>query len=215
MKKDKSTGMDDKYWKGISSLQEERALKGQVDKPYFKGLDQLSEEDMNWDFEVFMEAAKHVDNTSGKRIGKGIKLRFWLYGAAAAAILVGGFVFFKSDENRITTYENKRLSAVARSPDIVDSVDDKANGNQEEHVHRLVTPQKKVYNNVASTTRPETTKPEVVGSEEESYVIVNGKPVYDEAEAQEIVLASLKIMAIHFQEGKNALEKVKYINIEL
>ena len=54
-----------------------------------------------------------------------------------------------------------------------------------------------------------------VEPEQEAYVIVNGQPVYNEEEAEQIVLASLKIMTNNFQEGKHALEKVKYIHVAL
>lgn len=217
MKKDRSTGMDDKYWEGISSLREERTLKGRADKPYYKGLDQLSNEEMKWDFEDFMQAAQQVDATTGKRGGKRIKLRVWLYAAASIAVLACGFLFLKSDENRTGTVDDRQLSAVTTVlPNAVDSVDDTANGDGGERVHVAETPQEKAFRKVAAAQGAEnSTKPEVVVPNEESYVIVNGKPVYDEAEAQEIVLASLKIMVVNFQEGKNALEKVKYINVEL
>lgn len=212
--------MDDKYWEGMSSLEEERALKKRSEDPYFKSLNALSQDSMKWDFEEFMMKAAGDVKSMEPSVQKSKLRRVWLSVAAAVALLIVGFVFVQSLEREPTQLHQQptvalvepSASAIADGPKIMAQPDVK------EPLPRLnprKQPSKKGPIQEMAIDGKASEKQEPLHEEEEAYVIVNGKPVHDEAEAEEIVLASLKIMAANFQEGRNALEKVKYISVEL
>lgn len=206
--------MDKKYWEGISSLNEERSLKQKSDNPYFEELDELAKSEMDWEFDDFMameESEKeqaHNDDASKLR-----RRRIWIGVTAAASILAAGFLFLRTQDAKVDVFKRATFAKVTLSPE--DFTDRPAIGEQK--------PSYVVANRYSgSDKKQQATRPTEVKStaeleipEEEAYVIVNGKPIYDEKEAEEIVLASLKIMTTNLQEGKNALEKVRYIQVEL
>lgn len=206
--------MDKKYWEGISSLNEERSLKQESDNPYFEELDKLAKSEMDWEFDDFMAmegsevGQAHNDDASKLR-----RWRIWIGVTAAASILVAGFLFLRTQEAKVDVFERATFAKVTLSP--ADLTDRPAIEEQKPSyviANRYSRPGKK-----QQAKRPTEGKStgELEIPEEEAYVIVNGKPIYDEKEAEEIVLASLKIMTTNLQEGKNALDKVRYIQVEL
>ncbi|WP_133641113.1 hypothetical protein [Sphingobacterium paludis] len=213
MKKDRSTKMEDKYWEGISSLQEEKILKTNADEPYFNGLNELSEEKMDLEFDTFMEMAEGsdgiVDDTKKKS-----KLLYVTYAAAAIALFVAGLFFLRNMPHQEAKYQQPQFSDVSIVPKAVDVQESKV-GQEQPSYAEVSKKENKQNKHKNSGPRSETVSLLEQEPTEESYVILNGQPVYDQEEAEQIVLASLKIMASNFQEGKHALEKVKYINVEL
>lgn len=206
--------MDKKYWEGISSLNEERSLKSESDNPYFEELDKLAKSEMDWEFDDFiaMEASE-VEQARTDYSSRPRRLKIWIGVVAAASILVAGFLFLRTQDSNVDVFERATFAKVTLSP-----ADLKDTSAIEEKKPSYV-----VVNRYSPSSKKQQTKRSVEDEstsvlgipEEEAYVIVNGKPIYDEKEAEEIVLASLKIMTTNLQEGKNALDKVRYIQVEL
>ncbi|KGE13628.1 hypothetical protein [Sphingobacterium deserti] len=212
MKKDKSTKIEDRYWEGVSSLEEEKILKSQKDEPYFDGLNELSKEKMDLEFDSFMDMLEEPAKIVAKK-PKYRNLLFFAYGAAAIALFVTGFFFLHDKEEKGDSYQQPQFSSVKIAPKLVEPQEsEKREAPYYVAVDTKHTKEKKHTKHIAT---PETVTIQAEEPADDSFVIVNGKPVYDEEEAEQIVLASLKIMASNFQEGKHALEKVKYINVEL
>lgn len=212
MKKDKSTEMDDRYWEGISSLNEERKLKEQKNQSYFNGLDEIAKEEMKWDFEDFMETVNVSPTPKPSQRRSSMLIRLFAYGAAAVAILAVGFFFLRSKESTGEMFQSPAFSSVELVPQQIDT----ANRNVDTQRYAQLNTKKSWKNKgkLGLNKTEEITLP-TVDPEKGAYVIVNGQPIYNEEEAEQIVLASLKIMTANFQEGKHALEKVKYIQVEL
>lgn len=214
MKKDKSTEMDDKYWEGISSLQEEKDLKNGADKSYFRGLNELGKEEMKWDFDDFMAQADKTDKIIKPIRTNNNRRTMIAYAAAAVAILTVGLYLWKPMTATREVFQDPQVSTVKLAPRAIDvkEVDTVATSSL---AVIKTSKKKKVKKSIAPVSPPLMTTEASVPDEEEAYVVVNGQPIYNQDEAEQIALASLKIMASNFQEGKNALEKVKYIHVEL
>jgi len=212
MKKDKSIKIEDKYWEGISSLKEEKMLKSKGDEPYFDALNELSKEKMDLEFESFMGMVEGSQMVVEKKPNQ-IKLLFFTYGAAAIALFFTAFFFLQNNEQKEGDYQRPRFSSVKVVPQTVQLQE---SGKPDAPYYVAIdTKHAKEKKPTKHIVKPEIASISAEEPADDSFVIVNGKPVYDEEEAEQIVLASLKIMASNFQEGKHALEKVKYINVEL
>ncbi|GHE23036.1 hypothetical protein GCM10017764_00040 [Sphingobacterium griseoflavum] len=206
--------MDEKYWEGISSLREERSLKKKAEQPYYEQLDQLAKSEMKWDFDDFVQMTAE-STEKGYIVPSKSKSRWWVLasGMAASLALVLGFLFFKSnDSEEVVVSAAKHSSKIPSSatlPDAplvqVDVPSDVATKNTRKQ------PKKRI----AVQPQPQEMMDDLTQTGDDAYVFVNGKPVYDQEEAEEIVLASLQMMTANLQEGRNALEKVKYIQVEL
>ncbi|MBE8712866.1 hypothetical protein [Sphingobacterium hungaricum] len=206
MKKDKLTESEDKYLNGATSLEEERLLKSQNQEPMFKGLNEISKDKMDLDFDEFMGIAtteKEINTLPNKKIAKPI---FWKYGAVAMALLVGSLFLINSFQTENADYpeQEKLVAQILKAEPRAELVPDKVIATAEK---RQITKAKKQH--VAEK------EPEILETAQEAYVIVNGKPIYDEAEAERITLSSLKLLASNMSDGKSAMDKMKYISIEL
>ncbi len=203
-----------KYWEGVSSLNEERSLKRESDNPYFEELDKLAKSEMDWEFDDFMamtETNKEQEHNGDRRR----RLHWGIWGGtiAAASILVAGFLFLRTQDTQIHVFERATFAKVTLSPaDLKDTPAIEEKKPSYVLVKRDSRASNKQHNK--RSAEDESTAGLAI-PEEEAYVIVNGKPIYDEKEAEDIVLASLKIMRTNLQEGKNALDKVRYIQVEL
>lgn len=203
--------MDEKYWEGKSSLNEEKTLKNESEDSYFEGLAKLSTEKMKWEFADFMDAVEQEEAQTAKKTRRLGLVKLCACCAAAVAILVAGFFFLKQPQSGTANFQQPQFATVEITPrknQIYESKEEKPIRDA------LITPTKKQKEKV--TVTPKNRKIDLASeAADEAYVIVNGQPVYDQEEAEQVVLASLEIMTNNFQEGKYALEKVKYIHVEL
>jgi hypothetical protein len=223
MKRDRSTDLEDKYWNGTSSLEEERRLKRQKKLDYFGGLKEAKHERMDWAFADFVERTDASVIQSEKE--KGWAGRLWLYGAAATVVLsLGIWAMVGENSGPEEVAQMKHTALVEPLPiskgdpkDEEPALDRPAAGRHRGRsvAARVTNPPAQNRSVVSARSAQEETSEREAANEHEAFVIVNGKPVYNEEEAEEIALASLKLMVNNFQEGKEALEKVKYIKVTL
>jgi len=214
MKKDRLKDWEDKYWKGESSLEDEQNLKSMESQAYFNGLKDAKAEKMDWSFDEFVhevDNAERVDKPV-RKIGLSSLLKYT--GIAAALILVG-FIFLKKDNEPLEGAKKQQQLAT----EIIVPKTEESNAINE------VTPEiveQEIAQKTVMLERPVTTKVvknEAVQSQEilsdDNYIVVNGQPIYNEEEAEEIMVASLRLMTNNLQEGKMAIDKIKYMKVEL
>lgn len=214
MSKDRLEDLENKYWKGKSSLEDEQSLKAREDNVYFKKLKAAKEEQLEWGFDEFLFTAREGGNKK-ELVYKRITKPIWKYIGVAAALLVVGLFFLKnrSEEPKVTGDEKPyvRRDVEKKSP-INTSHDISDQENEEEKPAELtrIAKQKIEMKQVVPAEMGQ-----AVRETEEAYVMVNGEPVYDAQEAEQIILASLQLVVSNFQEGRQAVEKIKYIKVEL
>lgn len=199
--------MDDKYLNGTTSLEEERLLKAQSDEPMFRGLKEISKDKMDLDFDAFMgiaTAEKAINTLPNRKIGK---LIFWKYGAVAMTLLVGSLFLINTfqTENNNHPEDKKLVAQILKAEPRVEVVADKVIATAE--IKKVKAKNKHLIEPKSEQEDFETTQ--------EAYVIVNGKPIYDQAEAEKIALSSLRLLASNMNDGKSAVDKIKYITVEL
>ncbi|MFD1769164.1 hypothetical protein [Sphingobacterium suaedae] len=224
MRKDKSTELLDNYWNGISSVEEERQLKKQKNEAYFQALKDSRNERMEWSFDEFLRTAsqgdKHLQRTENRHI-----IRVWSCCAAAVVLVVIGAVYLYNYQTEMLGDDagKEKISlvqkATRRSPDRNIEQPSQITGewdNPDSGADRVLPINRSKKREVAATSdKNKALLPDALPDEKEVFVVVNGKPIYNQKEAEGITIASLKLMVNNIQEGKEALEKVKYIKVSL
>lgn len=214
MSKDRLEDLENKYWEGKSSLEDEKFLKATEDDSYFKGLKTIKDEQLMWNFDDFISQTEAEAKKEKEPAHRRVRKPIWKYIGVAAALLTVGFLFLKNPvtESELLEEENsdvlqERTKGPSTSlPTIPNILSDKGKEEKTSPAPlRLV--EKKSENREAIAAEQ--------ALAEEAYVMINGKPVYDEQKVEEIILASLQLMASNFQEGRQAIEKIKYIRVEL
>lgn len=218
MKKDKSTELEGNYWEGISSLEQERNLKEQGSDVYFNGLKEAKAHEMDWTFDDFIAQAQKQKMVKPV-LKKWSSLQLWACGAAAVVLLFTGIFYMRSDLGEAVDSRALAHVPMLDSPDHTEERNIKEQPVSDGHTVQENTFVRKSLIGTQAQVPRETEQAvlEVTESEsleEQAYVVVNGQPIYDGDEAEKIALASLQIMVDNFQEGKEALEKVKYIKVE-
>lgn len=215
MNKDRLQDLESKYWEGKSSLNDEQYLKAQKNDPYFKGLKAVKEEQLEWSFDDFLHQTEQAKKEK-KPVHRYISKLIWKYVGVAAALLVIGFLFWNNRdiEPKVTEDENLYVlqdvekDTSTRFPSTPYKISDQENEEGAPAELLRIAEQKMEEKEVAPVEQ-------VVVETGEAYVMVNGKPVHDEQEVEQIILASLQLMASNFQEGRQAVEKIRYIRVEL
>lgn len=217
MRKDKLKGLENKYWDGKSTLKDERTLKTDTNDAYFRKLKEAKAEQMDWSFDKFLHQASEKPETVIKLEHKRRIKSIWKYISIVAAFVLVGFIFFKNrglddipNEEIVytalddTEKKNKETTGGAEDTDINREAKEAISLIQEIHPQQL--PKRKTLSS-SKVVEPKE-------SLEKAYVVVNGQPVYDE-EAEELALASLNMVIANLKEGKQAIEKIKYLKVEL
>lgn len=214
MKKDRLKDLEDRYWEGKTSLADEQCLKEVRDNTYFKSLKAAKKEQMDWGFDDFIHQAEEVEERviqASEPIGRPI----WKYMAIVAALFLTGFLFLKdrrtSPDIKETNVHVVQEAGKEGSTNLLVEPDILAIIRDEKEVRTM--PQR--MEGMRQEARKEKPVQEYTAPNEEAYVLVNGMPIYDESEAEKIVLASLQLMADNLQEGREAVEKMKYIKVKL
>lgn len=209
MKKDNWKEVKDKYWQGESSLKEERQLKDKGS--YFESLQEAKAEKMDWSFDEFLAKAEdEPQQTPAKR--KTIPL--WKYAGTAAAMLLIGFALI----NDPLPQQNGNEETIALQKDTALGNSQQEGSELDVDIKEKAAPdvlkqaQETLVNSADQPAKEAAPKDET--PDERPMVLVNGKPVYDE-EATEIIKASLYVVASKLKEGKQAVEKIKHLNIKL
>jgi len=217
MKKGRLKDLEDRYWEGKTSLEEEKYLKSMAEDPFFQVLSEQQKNQLEWRFENFLEQAEDHRRGKSEQVKRKV-IPFWRYAGIAAALLILVFIFLKDREPKISEQKPERYTSQEQIPpdgdvtEVLPTHDNPFANKEREQTVAVALPEKKQPHLDNELSVPHQPRIEIA---REAYVLVNGKPVYDEEEAEKIVLASLQIMANNFQEGKEAIGKMKHIKIEL
>jgi len=215
MKKDRLKVLEDKYWKGKSSLEDDQELKDHGSDVYFQRLREAKKEQMEWDFDDFLAQTTENPIAEPSPMRRSFIKPLWKYMGMVAALILVGFIFFKTLQKNDTTGSESTYV----SHDVVQDVEEqKSNMTIKREIEPLLSVKKNVHKppRIAKRqTSPLGEAEKVTDPNTEAYVLVNGEPIYDEQKATEIALSSLRLMASNFKEGRQAVEKIKYIKVEL
>lgn len=222
MKNDKWNAIKAKYFQGLSSLAEEKDLKRQSEDPYFHTLKEEGQESMDWDFDQFLDAAARKALVV-PLVKKSFRNSILKYVSGIAALFIGGFLIYAflqqhkpevvhvvKNTDQVPSKSIDRSVAVPVLP--IQAIPTERVLPHTEPQATLVKAKRKKINKAAPIVNNEALEME---QPEETYVVVNGKAITNRDEAEAITRNSLILMASNIQEGRSALEKMKYIYVEL
>ena len=229
MKDKKLKELEDKYFNGQSSLEEEKELKNS-DSIFFQSLNQEKEVKMDWSFADF-ESQINEDQKYSVWWN-----RSWVkYAAAAVLLMTVGLALFLNQESAIqepviAKKEMKELKpADKKLPD--DQNIDTAVPNLNDGLSTRES--RKAMRTAETFKRPKVKRPakkewnvkkDVVAESLESttgeayqadYVVLNGKPVANEEEAVELTLKSLGLLANNLENGVDKAMNIKQMSITI
>ncbi|MFA4980532.1 MAG: hypothetical protein WC589_23695 [Sphingobacterium sp.] len=228
MKDKKLKELEEKYFNGQSSLEEERVLKNS-DNAFFQSLNQEKNETMDWSFEDF----KSEINDDKKRIvwwnNSWIK-----YAAAAMLVMAIGIALFLNQERTtrvpvLAEKEMKELKSADKKlvedqnketvvPNSNDSFRSVKSGKTLQIAETVKHPK------VKKEAKEWTEKKEIVAESLQSvesepyqadYVVLNGKPVANKQEAVELTLKSLGLLANNLENGVDKAMNIKQMSITI
>ncbi|AQW90378.1 hypothetical protein [Elizabethkingia anophelis] len=232
MKTDRSKQYKDQYFAGNSSEAEEKWLKDFSDDVFFKTLREEKEVTMDWSFEDFMEKVE-AQSVPAKKIQLTTKpgLSKWYWMAAGFIILLsfGGYLFFnqkpiadvtttsvaKTEPVKNNSLVNQEQQTTAPEVNIQPSVvipktEKKENIKVLAQKKPLVKKEKEIIETTSVKSVPET------GTEagyNPNYVLINGKPVYDEEEAADLTKKSLNLLASNLDKGIEKVGLIKHLSV--
>jgi hypothetical protein len=228
MKDKKLKELEEKYFNGQSSLEEERALKNS-DNAFFQSLNQEKNETMDWSFEDFQSEI----NDDKKRIvwwnNSWIK-----YAAAAMLLMAIGIALFLNQEptTRVPVLAEKKMKELKSAekkliedqnketvvPNSNDSFRSTKSGKTLQIAETVKHP--KVKKQAKEWTEKKKIVAESLQSVESEpyqadYVVLNGKPVANEQEAVELTLKSLGLLANNLENGVDKAMNIKQMSITI
>lgn len=225
MNNDRQDASEKRFWEGKSSLDEERLLKSNSDDAYFNAMKDAAEEKMDWSFEDFMQQTETA--TEESKVVKGyfpFQKMLWIAAIFATAILiVWKWAPTPKDNSGIT----KTANSIGTPTNIQDSSLPKANTplvstNKTTHPKSKPAIEKIASNTLGirhrkavDPTSIATAVPEAdtLGAYEPQFVLVNGKPVYSEAEAVTLTKQSLALLTDNVSKSASHLSVVKDLSI--
>ncbi|WP_286754831.1 MULTISPECIES: hypothetical protein [Sphingobacterium] len=226
MKDKKLKELEEKYFNGQSSLEEERALKSS-DDAFFQSLNQEKNRTMDWSFEDFQSEI----NDDKKRIiwwnNSWIK-----YAAAAMLLMAIGIALFLNQESTMQVpvlAEKETLKPVDKKPIEHQNADagvSNANDGTPSLESGRALPLAKTFKRpkVKKQAKEWTEKTQIVAeglqsvesaSYQADYVVLNGKPVANEQEAVELTLKSLGLLANNLENGVDKAMNIKQMSITI
>lgn len=229
MKDKKLKELEDKYFNGQSSLEEEKELKNS-DSIFFQSLNQEKEVKMDWSFADF-ESQINEDQKYSVWWN-----RSWVkYAAAAVLLMTIGLSLFLNQESIIQgpvlakkeTKEPKPANkkplgdqnieiAVPNNNDGVSMEDSRKAMRTAETFKRpkVKRPAKKEWN-VKKDVVAESLESTTGEAYQADYVVLNGKPVANEEEAVELTLKSLGLLANNLENGVDKAMNIKQMSITI
>lgn len=228
MKDKKLKELEEKYFNGQSSLEEERALKNS-DHAFFQSLNREKNETMDWSFEDFQSEI----NEDKKRIvwwnNSWIK-----YAAAAMLVMTIGIALFLNQEptTRVQVLAEKKMKEL-KSADkkLIEDQNKETVGPNSNDSFRSAKSGKTLqiaetvkHPKVKKRAKEWTEKKKIVAESLQSvesepyqadYVVLNGKPVANEQEAVELTLKSLGLLANNLENGVDKAMNIKQMSITI
>jgi hypothetical protein len=226
MKDKKLKELEEKYFNGQSSLEEERVLKSS-DDAFFQSLNQEKNRTMDWSFEDFQSEI----NDDKKRIiwwnNSWIK-----YAAAAMLLMAIGIALFLNRESTMQVpvlAEKETLKPVDKKPIEHQNADagvSNANDGTPSVESGRALQLAKTFKRpkVKKQAKEWTEKTQIVAeglqsvesaSYQADYVVLNGKPVANEQEAVELTLKSLGLLANNLENGVDKAMNIKQMSITI
>ena len=228
MKDKKLKELEDKYFNGQSSLEEEGELKNS-DHVFFQTLNQEKNVKMDWSFDDF-ESQINAD----KKLIVRWKYSWVKYAAAAVLLMTIGIALFLNPDSTIEgpvfVEKNMKDLKPVKNKSIEHQNTEAANPNPNDRI--LSDGSRKAMQTAETFKRPKikkqakdwTAKKEVVTENLESatgqayredYVVLNGKPVANEEEAVELTLKSLGLLANNLENGVDKAMNIKQMSITI
>ncbi|MDF2478441.1 MAG: hypothetical protein K0S24_3924 [Sphingobacterium sp.] len=228
MKDKKLKELEDKYFNGQSSLEEEGELKNS-DHVFFQTLNQEKNVKMDWSFEDF-ESQINAD----KKLIVWWKYSWVKYAAAAVLLMTIGIALFLNQDSTIEepvfVEKNMKDLKPVKNKSIEHQNTEAANPNPNDRI--LSDVNRKAMQTAETFKRPKikkqakdwTAKKEVVTDNLESatgqayredYVVLNGIPVVNEEEAVELTLKSLGLLANNLENGVDKVMNIKQMSITI
>ncbi|WP_447641843.1 MULTISPECIES: hypothetical protein [Chitinophagaceae] len=225
MNNDKLDASEKRFWQGTSTREEEHLLKMEADNPYFTAVKDAAEEKMDWSFEDFVQKTENLEEEA--KIVKGnfpFQKLLWIAAVVATAILI----VWKWNP---TPKENSPVAKSENGIDVPANAQDTSNPKTNTQLvlidENKQSKSKPAITKIASNTSgirhrkavnptsivaavPET---DTLDAYEPQFVLVNGKPVYNEAEAVTLTKQSLALLADNISKGASHLSVVKDLSI--
>lgn len=203
---------------------------------------EIKEEKMDWDFDSFLEQAEKESKQNGKTIpissykpSSGMPKFFWM---AASIALIAGIIFvtqFNNNDENLNKEDNNiaQKQTLNSPPEIVDNQTVKSKSKiikneQSETIARFST-EKEVIEQIlpkrgrikkdrrvlyAENQNPEAIKPEKPSEYNPNYVIINGKEIYNEAEAVEITKKAIHMFANNLNSTIQEAQPIENLTID-
>lgn len=221
--------LEDKYFDGQSSLEEEKEVR-KSETAFFQVLNEEKEVKMDWSFEEFTDQVQK----------KGRMVIWWnsswvKYTAAAVVLMIVGLSYYiqqQEPETSIVAHQEIRqgqkadaISATGKGVVGEDAKSNETSAIGESRTAGLIptTSPKKgsgvkpAENKVAKMEQETAELPQYVQEDnyQADYVVLNGKPVANEEEAVELTLKSLGLLANNFENGVDKAMNIKQMSITI
>ncbi|RQP14745.1 MAG: hypothetical protein EAS48_00950 [Chryseobacterium sp.] len=189
-----------KFFSGDTGLEEEKQLKNHKEhgaQAYFEALHTEKNERMDWSFDEMMQQTPSPLSIVKPKKRAPIKPLFWL--AASVAIIFGSY-FLMSENHRpreTTQQVVKTYSKTITSPTVPEQI---AEIPEPIATERIASVETAVAKTVKQSEEPSTEiyradTAEKTTVEDENYVVVNGKKIYDEETALLYTEAALRLLS--------------------
>ncbi|MDQ8747016.1 hypothetical protein BAS06_16795 [Elizabethkingia miricola] len=237
MKTDRSKQYKDQYFAGNSSEAEEKWLKDFSDDVFFKTLREEKEVTMDWSFEDFMEKVEEQPIPVKKiqlTTKPGLSKWYWMAAGFIIFLSLGGYLFFSQESiTEVTATSVAKNEPVKNNtpaikeqqttppeiniqPSVITPETEKKEITEKENIKvlaqkkPLVKKEKEIIETTSVKSVPET------GTEDgynPNYVLINGKPVYDEEEAADLTKKSLNLLASNLDKGIEKVGLIKHLSV--
>ncbi|KUY19375.1 hypothetical protein BAZ12_06390 [Elizabethkingia miricola] len=237
MKTDRSKQYKDQYFAGNSSEAEEKWLKDFSDDVFFKTLREEKEVTMDWSFEDFMEKVEEQPIPVKKiqlTTKPGLSKWYWMAAGFIIFLSLGGYLFFNQKsitevtatsvaknepvKNNTPAIQEQQTTPpeINIQPPVITPETEKKEITEKENIKvlaqkkPLVKKEKEIIETTSVKSVPET------GTEDgynPNYVLINGKPVYDEEEAADLTKKSLNLLASNLDKGIEKVGLIKHLSV--
>lgn len=224
MKNEELDRLRAKFWKGKTSLQQERRLKELEEDKFFAML-QEPEQKMDWDFDDFVQQVNQQEKPKEKKVIP-MTRRIITMTAVAASLIVGFFVIRQIVELDVDEVK-PILVRTETNNQILDmeypETKDKEGINDQNDTPEISKPLVKVTgvedspiiaNKKSHQESKESFKPAHV-IEEQLYVEINGVKIHDEEKAIEVTETALLLATSNLRKGMKGVENIKYLKIKI
>ncbi|MCU7694854.1 hypothetical protein ACFSPU_04105 [Haoranjiania flava] len=218
MKVNRSKELKNRFFNAETSPAEEKWLRANAGAdPYFDFIKETQQDAMDWNFDTFMQA---VEADGPVQIKPARKNNFTWYAAASVMIMaIAGLFLMSKDTDTADAFAVNSVGSHARnfknySAENVAITRFQA-AQQDPPIAVHTTKSIRKNKRIQQHAQYETPENSSAQNEAVAYVYVNGKPVYDEAEAEKITLESLGYFAKNIKTGIKEMSVIKNLSINL